>query len=78
MFATGNAPSVTATGGDSNIDLSFAGKGVGRVSLGVFAKIQQTAEKVTTEATVIQELLTTMLLHKRFGTLLLMLQETGH
>jgi hypothetical protein len=48
--ATGNAPSVTATGGDSNIDLSFAGKGVGRVSLGA-AKIQQTAEKVTTEAT---------------------------
>lgn len=48
--ATGNAPSVTATGDDSNIDLSFAGKGVGRVSLGA-AKIQQTAEKVTSEAT---------------------------
>tara|TARA_R100001591_G_scaffold116056_2_gene132439 strand:+ start:347 stop:1417 length:1071 start_codon:yes stop_codon:yes gene_type:complete len=48
--ATGNAPSITATGGDTNVDLSFAGKGLGRVSLGA-AKIQQTAEKVTTEAT---------------------------
>jgi len=48
--ATGNAPSVTATGGDSNVDLSVAAKGTGRVTLGA-AKIQQTAEKVTTEAT---------------------------
>jgi len=48
--ATGNAPSVTATGDDTNVDLSLAGKGLGRVSLGA-AKIQQTAEKVTTEAT---------------------------
>tara|TARA_R100000664_G_scaffold28576_1_gene39945 strand:- start:6354 stop:7424 length:1071 start_codon:yes stop_codon:yes gene_type:complete len=48
--ATGNAPSITATGGDTNVDLSFAGKGLGRVSLGA-AAIQQTAEKVTTTAT---------------------------
>ena len=48
--ATGNAPSVTATGGDTNIDLSLAGKGLGRVSLGAGA-IQQLAEKATISAT---------------------------
>ena len=48
--ATGNAPSITATGGDTNVDLSLAGKGLGRVSLGA-AAIQQTSEKVTTSAT---------------------------
>lgn len=29
--ATGNAPTVTATGGDTNIDLTLAGKGTGKV-----------------------------------------------
>ena len=48
--ATGNAPSVTATGGDTNIDLSLAGKGLGRVSLGAGA-IQQLTEKATIAAT---------------------------
>jgi len=48
--ATGNAPSIAATGGDTNIDFSLAGKGLGRVTLGA-AKIGQVAEKVTTEAT---------------------------
>lgn len=48
--ATGNAPEVAAIGGDSNVDLNIRPKGVGRVDLGA-AKIIQTAEKVTTEAT---------------------------
>ncbi len=48
--ATGNAPSVTATGDDTNVDLSIAGKGLGRVSLGAGA-IQQLTEKATISAT---------------------------
>jgi len=48
--ATGNAPSVTATGGDTNVDLSIAAKGIGRVSLGA-GKIEQLAEKATIAAT---------------------------
>jgi len=49
--ATGNAPELSATGGDSNVDLNLTPKGIGRVTLNGGAKIQQTAEKVTTEAT---------------------------
>jgi hypothetical protein len=48
--ATGNAPEIAAIGGDTNVDLNVNAKGTGRVTLGP-AKIQQTAEKVTTEAT---------------------------
>ena len=48
--ATGNAPEIAAIGGDSNVDLNVRPKGTGRVDLGA-AKIIQTAEKVTTEAT---------------------------
>jgi len=48
--ATGNGPSLSATGTDSNVDLNITPKGIGRVVLGA-GKIQQLAEKVTTEAT---------------------------
>ena len=48
--ATGNAPEVSATGDDTNIDLNLTPKGIGRVVLGA-AAIQQTAEKVTNSAT---------------------------
>ena len=48
--ATSNSPSVSATGGDSNIDLTLSPKGIGRVTLGA-GKIQQLAEKVTIAAT---------------------------
>jgi len=48
--ATSNSPSVSATGGDSNIDLTISPKGIGRVTLGA-GKIQQLAEKVTIAAT---------------------------
>ena len=48
--ATGNAPSITATGGDTDVDFNINPKGIGRVTLGA-AKIIQTAEKVTTSAT---------------------------
>ena len=48
--ATGNNPSITASGGDTNIDMSLTPKGIGRVVLGA-SKIQQVAEKVTTAAT---------------------------
>ena len=48
--ATGNAPDISATGGDSNIDLNINPKGIGRVTLGA-GKIQQLAEKATIAAT---------------------------
>ena len=48
--ATGNAPSVTATGDDTNVDLSIAGKGLGRVSLGAGSVIQL-SERATVAAT---------------------------
>jgi hypothetical protein len=49
--ATGNAPSVSATGGDTNIDLNLTPKGIGRTTLNGLGKINAIAEKVTTEAT---------------------------
>jgi hypothetical protein len=49
--ATGNAPNVSATGGDTNIDLNLTPKGIGRTTLNGLGKIQATAEKVTTSAT---------------------------
>ena len=48
--ATGNAPSIAATGGDSNIDFQLSPKGVGRVTLGAGA-IEHVAEKTTVSAT---------------------------
>lgn len=48
--ATGNAPDISATGGDSNIDFNINPKGIGRVTLGA-GKIQQLAEKATIAAT---------------------------
>jgi len=48
--ATGNAPDISATGGDSNIDFNINPKGIGRVTLGA-GKIQQLAEKATISAT---------------------------
>ena len=48
--ATTNAPAISATGGDTNIDLNLTPKGIGRIILGA-GKIQQVAEKVTTAAT---------------------------
>jgi len=48
--ATTNPPAISATGGDTNIDLNLTPKGIGRVTLGA-GKIQQTAEKVTISAT---------------------------
>ena len=49
--ATGNAPSISATGGDSNIDLNLTPKGVGRATFNGQGKIQSVAEKVTNSAT---------------------------
>jgi len=49
--ATGNAPNVSATGGDTNIDLNLTPKGIGRTTLNGLGKINATAEKVTTSAT---------------------------
>ncbi len=48
---TGNAPNISATGGDSNIDLNITPKGTGRATFNGQGKIQSLAEKVTTEAT---------------------------
>jgi hypothetical protein len=49
--ATGNAPAVSVTGGDTNIDLNITPKGTGRATFNGQGKIQSVAEKVTTEAT---------------------------
>jgi len=49
--ATTNPPSVSATGGDTNIDLNLTPKGIGRVTFNGAGKIQQLAEKVTNSAT---------------------------
>ena len=49
--ATGNAPEISATGGDTNIDLNLTPKGIGRATFNGQGKIQSVAEKVTTEAT---------------------------
>ena len=49
--ATGSAPEVAAVGSDTNIDFNLTPKGIGRVTLNGGAKIQQTAEKVTSTAT---------------------------
>jgi len=49
--ATGNAPNLSATGGDSNIDLNLTPKGIGRATFNGQGKIQSVAEKVTSEAT---------------------------
>jgi hypothetical protein len=49
--ATTNPPAISATGGDTNIDLNLTPKGIGRVTFNGAGKIQHIAEKVTTEAT---------------------------
>jgi hypothetical protein len=49
--ATGNAPNISATGGDTNIDLNITPKGIGRATFNGQGKIQSVAEKVTTAAT---------------------------
>ena len=49
--ATGNAPEISATGGDSNIDLNLTPKGVGRATFNGQGKIQSVAEKCTNSAT---------------------------
>jgi|TARA_R100001463_G_scaffold2722_2_gene11199 hypothetical protein len=49
--ATGNAPAISVTGGDANIDLNITPKGTGRATFNGQGKIQSVAEKVTTEAT---------------------------
>ena len=49
--ATGTGPSIAAVGTDTNIDMLLTPKGVGRITFSGAGKIQQVAEKVTTEAT---------------------------
>ena len=49
--ATGNAPALSVTGGDTNVDMTLTPKGIGRVTINGGGKIQQLAEKVTTSAT---------------------------
>jgi len=49
--ATGNAPDLSATGGDTNIDLKITPKGIGLVTFSGGGKIQHIAEKITVSAT---------------------------
>jgi len=49
--STGNAPSISATGGDTNIDLNLTPKGYGRFIINGQGAIQSLAEKITIEAT---------------------------
>ena len=48
--ATGNAPAIAVTGGDTNIDMNITPKGIGRATFNGQGKIQSVAEKVTTAA----------------------------
>jgi hypothetical protein len=60
--ATGNAPSVSATGGDTNIDLQLTAKGTGMVALGTTGTATATAGAATLSAqrgTITSESLTT-------------------
>ena len=49
--ATGNAPSIAATGGDTNIDFQLSPKGIGTGVIKGAGKIEQLAEKATIAAT---------------------------
>ena len=49
--ATGNAPALSATGDDTNIDMNLTPKGIGRVTLNGNGKIQGLAEKVDVNGT---------------------------
>jgi hypothetical protein len=49
--STTNAPNISVTGGDTNIDLNITPKGIGRATFNGGGKIQQVAEKVTSSAT---------------------------
>ena len=49
--ATGNAPDISATGGDSNVDLNLTPKGTGRVTFNGGGAIQNLTEKATVSAT---------------------------
>ena len=49
--ATGNAPQIAVTGGDTNIDMNITPKGIGRATFNGQGKIQSVAEKVTNSAT---------------------------
>jgi len=49
--ATGNAPALSVTGGDTNLDLTITPKGLGLVTFNGGGKIQHLAEKVTIAAT---------------------------
>ena len=49
--ATGNAPDISATGGDTNVDLNFTPKGTGRVTFNGGGAIQNLTEKATVSAT---------------------------
>jgi hypothetical protein len=58
--ATGNAPSVSATGGDTNIDLNLTPKGIGRVVLMVKVKFKVLQKKLQLKQPLLLELLTMM------------------
>ena len=49
--ATGNAPALSATGDDTNIDMNLTPKGIGRATLNGNGKIQGLAEKVLVNGT---------------------------
>src|SRR6056300_799830 len=49
--ATGDGPILSATGGDTNVDLNLTPKGTGKVTFNGQGKIESIIEKVTTEAT---------------------------
>jgi hypothetical protein len=49
--ATGNAPQIAVTGGDTNVDMNITPKGIGRATFNGQGKIQSVAEKVTSSAT---------------------------
>jgi hypothetical protein len=49
--ATGNAPSISASGGNTNIDLTLNAKGTGSVRIGSYVAARKYAETMTTSST---------------------------
>ena len=65
--ATGNARNLSATGGDTNIDLNITPKGYGRATFNGQGKIQSVAEKLQQKLWLLQEQSTMMFLHKKLN-----------
>jgi len=70
--ATGNAPQISATGGDSNVNLKLAAKGTGKLELASDLQVNGTTNNWTIEVDSNDHLI-----FKYNGTAVLAIQDTG-